>query len=262
MNTRKPAAAPGTVTIYLCEDTVDGIFTAIYRAWADGTGHTDVRVRKDDTMSLFETYIFSESSAELAQKVQRSILQKLSADVYELCYQAMLSCDENKASALYHFLQKAFRCGPSIVNHLNDSDVFRIFELSRAVGREAHNYLGFVRFEELKGNVLSARIRPQANVTPLLAPHFTDRLHTENWIILDTARSFAAIHPAGKPYFLQYGMTEELLLSVPASESEKDWKNLWSRFFDTIAIKERENPDLQRCLLPLHYRTYMPEVSK
>ena len=107
-------------------------------------------------MSLFETYIFSESDGTLARKVQRSIIQKLSIDVYETCYQAMLSDDDKKASTLYHFLQKAFRCGSDILNRLNDPDVFRIFELSRTVGHEAHRYLGFVRFEERNENLLTA----------------------------------------------------------------------------------------------------------
>jgi probable DNA metabolism protein len=107
MYTSRPKAPLCPVTVYLCEDTIDGIFTAIYRAWADGTSHTDVRVRTNDTMSLFETYIFSESDETLARKVQRSIIQKLSIDIYETCYQAMLSDDDKKASTLYHFFTKS-----------------------------------------------------------------------------------------------------------------------------------------------------------
>ena len=262
MYTSRPKAPLCPVTVYLCEDTIDGIFTAIYRAWADGTSHTDVRVRTNDTMSLFETYIFSESDGTLARKVQRSIIQKLSVDIYETCYQAMLSDDDKKASTLYHFLQKAFRCGSNILNRLNDPDVFRIFELSRTVGHEAHKYLGFVRFEERNENLLTARIQPKSNVLPVLAAHFADRLQPENWIILDTIRRFAAIHPARKSYFLQWGVTEEMLLSVPVSDHEKDWEQLWSCFFNTIAIQERRNTDLQRSLMPLHYRTYIPEITK
>ena len=174
----------------------------------------------------------------------------------------MLSDDDKKASTLYRFLQKAFRCGSDILNRLNDPDVFRIFELSRTVGHEAHKYLGFVRFEERNENLLTARIQPKSNVLPVLAAHFADRLQPENWIILDTIRRFAAIHPAGKPYFLQWGVTEEMLLSVPVSDHEKDWEQLWSCFFNTIAIQERRNTDLQRSLMPLHYRTYMPEITK
>ena len=60
----------------------------------------------------------------------------------------------------------------------------------------------------------------------------------------------------------QWGVTEEMLLSVPVSDHEKDWEQLWSCFFNTIAIQERRNTDLQRSLMPLHYRTYMPKITK
>ena len=29
--------------IYVCDDSVEGIFTAIYKAWEAGTSHTDIR---------------------------------------------------------------------------------------------------------------------------------------------------------------------------------------------------------------------------
>lgn len=106
MYTSRPKAPLCPVTVYLCEDTIDGIFTAIYRAWADGTSHTDVRVRTNDTMSLFETYIFSESDGTLARKVQRSIIQKLSVDIYETCYQAMLSMIIKKLPRCITFYKK------------------------------------------------------------------------------------------------------------------------------------------------------------
>lgn len=244
-------------TIYLCEDTIDGIFSAIYRAWEAGTSHTDVRVGVNNSPSLFEEYVNSPTDTSLAEKVRTSIINKLSEEVYSYVYQAALSFDEAKASVIYHFLQKAFRTGPRIMDCLQDCDVCRIFELSRFVGREAHKYLGFVRFEELENGVLAGRINPRSNVVPILAEHFADRLHNENWILLDTVRNLAAVHVAGKGYLLHLGITEETLQSFSLSAQEKDYRRLWNRFFDTIAIQERTNPDLQRNMMPLRYRTYM-----
>lgn len=247
------------VTIYLCDDTIDSIFTAIYNAWADGTGHTDIRIHNFNTMSLFETYISSKSDEILAQKVKTAIIQKLSEEIYLHVYNATLSSYNDKASVLYHFLQKAFKTGPSIINCLQDCDVLRIYELSRSVSNESHNYLGFVRFEELENGILAGYIRPKSNIIPIVAKHFNDRLHNENWILLDTSRSLAAIHPAGKEYYLQNNITEQMLLSVPLSSDEKEYQNLWNRFFTTVSINQRTNTDLQKNLLPLHYRTYMTE---
>lgn len=247
------------VTVYLCDDSIDSIFTAIYHAWADGTGHTDVRIQNFDTMSLFETYISSESDEILAQKVKISIIKKLSEEIYLHIYNAMLSSEKDKASVLYHFLQKAFKTGPSIMNCLQDYDVFYIYKLSRSVSNEAHRYLGFVRFEELKNGILAGRICPKSNVIPIIAQHFHDRLHNENWILLDTTRSFAAVHPAGQEYYLQSNITDKMLSVAPLSSNEKEYQNLWNCFFTTVSIKQRVNTDLQKNLLPIHYRTYMTE---
>ena len=250
-----------TITVYLCEDTIDGIFSAIYRAWENGTSHTDVRVECDASCRLFEEYIRSTTDIVLAQKVRQSIINKLSDEVYSYVYQAALSCESDKASSIYRFLQKAFRTGPNILNYLQDCDVMRVFELSRFVGREAHKYLGFVRFEELENGILAGCINPRSNVVPILAEHFADRLHNENWLILDTTRELAAVHTAGKGYMLHLGITEAALKTLSLSPEENDFKQLWNRFFDTIAIKERVNPELQRTMMPLRYRTYMGELS-
>lgn len=99
-----------------------------------------------------------------------------------------------------------------------------------------------MRFEERNENLLTARIQPKSNVLPVLAAHFADRLQPENWIILDTIRRFAAIHPAGKPYFLQWGVTEEMLLSVPVSDHEKTGSSSGPAFLTPLRFKNVETP--------------------
>jgi probable DNA metabolism protein len=252
------ASSNGRTAVYLCEDSIEGIFTGIYKAWEAGTSHTDVRIQAETTMSFFEDYIQVETNDELAAKVASSIQQKLSSDVYHTVYQGCMSDDEKKASCIYHFLQKAFRVGPEILNHLQDNDVATLFELSRRVGRESHFYLEFTRFEELENGVLCCKINPKSNVVPSIANHFSDRLHCENWIILDTTRNLAAVHKAHQGFVLTNNITEESLSSFCGiSKDELIFQQLWQRFFDTIAIKERVNPALQRNMMPLRYRKYM-----
>ena len=246
-------------TVYLCEDTLEGIFTAIYQAWADGTSHTDVRLQSDaDTLSFFEEYKTVTTDTILADKVVHSIKHKLSDQVYYHVFRATLSSDPTKASHIYHFLQKAFKYGPNIIHQLNDDDVCKIFELTRFISNEAHRYLEFVRFEELRNGVLVSRINPKGNVVPIIAEHFADRLHCENWIILDTNREIAAVHSAHHGYILTTQISEDQLLHFSTqSDNEQIYKDLWNTFFHTIAIEERKNTDLQRNMMPLRYRKYM-----
>ena len=45
--------------IFLCEDSVDGIFTGVYDAWASGLGHDNVRLLAGDEESVRQTEAFA-----------------------------------------------------------------------------------------------------------------------------------------------------------------------------------------------------------
>lgn len=246
-----------TITL-LCEDTVDGIFTAIYKAWEIGTKHTEVQVEDGMTMSLFSSYKKVDADAQLAFRVADSISRKISDEAYGLIYNAALSDRSGKAQYIYRFLQKGFKVGKEIINYLQDDDVRNVYEMSRFVWRESHKYMGFVRFEELESGVLCSRINPRSNVVPLIAEHFSDRLNQENWVILDTNRNFAAVHRKGEEALLINGVTEEQLNSMgELSEREKEFQSLWDCFYHTIAISERKNDRQQMLMMPKRYRKYM-----
>jgi len=244
--------------ICVCEDSVDGIFTAIYKAWEIGTSKTSIEIKGMKTMTLFSEYIEVNTDVEVASKVATSIHKKISQEVYFYIYRAALSDNPDKAQYIYEFLLKAFRMGKDIIHYLQDRSVMKVFELARKVGNESHKYLGFVRFCELESGILSSKINPLANVVSIVAQHFADRLHNENWVILDTTRNLAAVHRAGYGFILTSEISEQDLDQFShKSENEEKYQLLWNRFFDTIAIEERKNIKLQQQLMPLRYRKYM-----
>ena len=247
-----------TTTVYMCEDNFESILSAIYRAWSEGTSHTDVRVKSMDTFSFFEEYIESATDSVLSAKVADSIIRKLSYEIYYYTYCICMSNQPDKASCAYKFLQTAFRNGTKVIDMLYNPYVSRAYELKRAVSNDACRYREFIRFEELDNGILVGRIAPTHNIVAMIANHFADRMPMENWIILDTIRSAAVVHSAGHGYILTESISEEQLFKAHAySQTEDCFQDLWKRFFDTIAIKERINPKLQRNLMPLKCRTYM-----
>lgn len=54
---------------------------------------------------------------------------------------------------------------------------------------------------------------------------------------------------------------ECILLDRLEHSGEREYADLWKAFFESIAIPERENADLQRTNLPLHYRKHMTEFE-
>ena len=138
--------------------------------------------------------------------------------------------------------------------------VMRMTELARSVSNEAHEWKQFIRFDEQAGRILFARFRPKNNVILSVSAHFADRLSGENFLILDTGRSIAAVHPAGQNWYLT--SLSEVDANAAFSSQPDEYRDLWKTFFDSIAIRERTNPKLQQNMMPLRYREYAVEFGE
>lgn len=250
--------------IYLCEDSVEGIFSAIYAAWSSGYGHANIyiQINEEREMQLFSKYITVKSDAALSLKVTDSIKNKIGPEAYRYVYHMVVSNVKEKADICYRFLILGFHYGPAVLDFLSNEYVSAICKTYRKVNFEAHHYKGFVRFTELSNRIMCSRIRPDHNIITLIAPHFADRLPLENWILIDEGRELAAVHPAGKAWFLISTKALEQSILTEETEKEKSMREAWDTFVGSISIRERENLKLQRNLCPLRYREFMPEFQK
>ncbi len=253
--------------IYQCEDSLEGIFSAVYIAWASRYGHENIELEvlgmeEEYNLKLFSEYIMVENNSENALKVANSIKKKISPHAYQMVARAALSNDSRKANAIYHFLVRGFAFGAKVEGHLSDSYVQIIFELNRYVGNDAHLYTGFVRFAELDNGILFAKIEPKNNILEIITPHFAERLSQENFMILDVKRKIAAIHKSNCAWILTTISEEEFTTLLTVTERKEKYERLWKIFFESIAIKERENKVCQRNHVAMHYRKFMTEFME
>ena len=250
--------------IYECDDTIEGILSGIYQAWDAAYGneyiHLTVPSAGGGDMLLFSEYHTVIPDSGQAKKVAGAIRRKISDEVLEVMLGALYSTNQEKADCVYHMLPGAFRAGGRILKDLADPYVRAVFEMNRGVRHEAHEYLGFLRFEEQDGGVLLARFSPKNDLLEIVAPHFEDRFPGENFIIYDTARKKAAFHCKDQPFFLRGLSEEEDRQLFHRSAGDKRFEKMWKLFFETISVEERENKKLQRNLLPHHFRRYMTEM--
>lgn len=255
------------IRVYQCENTIEGILTGIYQAWSKAYGHEYIRLavpelEDNPNLEFFCEYYTVVPVSEQAEKVARTIRDRISVRVYETMIHALFSNRPDKADAVYHMLVGAFRYGEGILGHLTEPAVQAVFEMSRYVGNEAHLYNGFLRFEESCNGVMLARFQPINDLLEVVAPDFENRFSRENFIIYDTGRQKAAFHRAGYPFVVRQVTLEEMQQFMQCSEREMEFQHFWQTFFETIAIAERENPKLQRNMMPLHYRKYMTEFKQ
>lgn len=254
------------IRIYRCEDSVDGIFTAVYDAWASKYGHDYIKleVMDEDACSnfeLFSDYLDVKTDLEKSQKVARTIKNKISDYAYEMLIHAALSNDKRKADSIYHFIVIGLSMGEQVTRHLANPYVANIFEINRNVGNELHHYKGFLRFHEINDNLLLAKFEPKNSIVELITPHFAERLSQENFIILDIKRRLASIHQRGLSWYMTLLSKHEMDEILSYSNNEEEYESLWRTFFKNIAISERENYVCQRNHAPLHLRKYMIEFQ-
>ena len=250
--------------ILVCDGSVDGIFTAIYKAYDLRYGHENIKIIEKDPyveQELFAEYIEIETDYELSYKVGNSLQKKISKNVYDTAITAALSGDNGRADIIYRFVVLAFQIGNRILEHRYNDTVDAIHRLIRNVNNEIHHMQGFLRFQEVADGFLLSIIRPKNNIVGNLANFFEERLNNENFIIFDEGRSTAAVHQKNQTIFLVPMKKEVLDEMIHIKSDQEEYENLWKAFFKSISIKERENPKLQRNLMPLHFRNYMTEFQ-
>jgi probable DNA metabolism protein len=254
--------------IFRCDNSIDGIFTAVYTAWSSKYGHSNVKLEERSengnysNLELFSEYINVDTDLTLAGKVSDSIRRKISEEAFEMSCRVALSDYAGKADLIYRFLILGFSVGSKVVEQLSNEVVNNVFKINKNVGNEAHHLLGFLRFSEQENGLLFSAITPKNNVLSIITPHFADRLPTERFIIYDKNRNIAALHMPGRQWILAEVPEFDAERFHEFTSGEDEYRDLWKIFFQHIAIKERINPKLQRNNLPLRFRGNMNEFNE
>lgn len=262
------------IHVLICDNSIDGIFSGIYRAYDCRYGHSRIQLTTPDLLDTYDLFCEYEEVAvnyENSCKVADTLKKRLGTDTYSAICHAISAWESPaeqkkqiaKADAVYKtvVLALARKNSARILEDLGNPYVNRVFQLSRSTSNEAHHLLGFLRFGELANGVLFSRIHPRNEVLPILAEHFTDRLPMENFMIYDETRKTAAIHKSGSGYILAEvpHANEEYMKRF--SDQELMYRKLWLEFFNSIAIEARINPRLQQQNIPRRFWQDTVELS-
>lgn len=257
--------------IYVCDNTIEGVFTAVYDAYSavcrHETSHDNVEIccQGIENFSLFSEYIDINTDIEKAQKVSRTICNKMGYETYESFCFAMSVDSENKGTDIYKTIVTALNIKDSfkIMNMITEPHVANVFELNRRGRNEFFRWREFLEFRELSSGILYSEIGPVCDIIAFLGPHFENRLPNENFIIHDSIRDIFLIHEKQHHWVLISGRdfhgSREILKDF--SEKEELISQLFKTFVNTIAITERKNLKLQQQLMPLRIQKYKIEFN-
>ena len=150
--------------IYQCEDTQDGILTAVYEAGISGYGHKYIRIapiREGETESfvLFAEYITVVTDPGHARIVLDKVQSGISRNAYEYVMYALASNDPEKANLVYQFVTYGFTIGRRVTDAMQIPCVKAIFALQRRVRNEAAWFREILRFQEVSVEIGRASCR-------------------------------------------------------------------------------------------------------
>jgi probable DNA metabolism protein len=173
-----------------------------------------------------------------------------------LLHKGFLTCLPDKELHLYRMIVRLLQEGAGFLRDFSDETAHPVLTAVRHLNGEAHLLKGFIRFSEL-GGVLGSEIEPKNRVLPLLRSHFCSRYRDETFFIYDRIHKEALFYAEGKAVIQPL----DFFQMAPPDETEANYRLLWKRFYDTIAIKERYNPRCRQTNMPKRYWTTMTEFQ-
>jgi len=243
-------------THYIYDGSLPGFYCCVYESVYSRSVPAIIESEGDAQPSLMqELYISTDMNK--AKRVRASVSAKISARSLDLIETVFLSCLESKELKMLRYLLLGYEKGAIVDKMLGHPDVASLLAAERHLLGESHLLTGFIRFSEYDG-VLAAVISPKNFVLPFLRKHFIERYNTESFIIYDKTHKFALLYQQGRSEIFKM---DHIRLPEP-SKKEQGYRELWKRFYKTIAIQARENPKCRMTHMPKRYWENMTEMAE
>lgn len=243
--------------IYICDGSIEGLLSCIYESYYSKNSVYDI-VTKGNFQSNF-AYIYKtiETNYANAQRVSDAIRTKISNLTFNCTVNTWLSDVPMRGYHILEYIRMGFSMGNSVNNLFTHDNVAFVKKTNQRVEFEMHRFLGICRFSKTTENIYLSTISPDHNILPLIANHFANRLSTERLIIYDEKRKNAVLSDKGK-----WIIVNDAKIDIGnISRDEVMFREMWKRYFDTIAIKERTNKKLQRQFVPVRYQDNIIEFN-
>lgn len=266
---------------YTYDGTLEGLLTAVHAAYANKEDPCDIMPARNMQARLGQRVVDIASDAEVALRVQRGICRAIGPAAFDAIKYSSLSDDPDAGTIIYRFIRYGMQknkphdcsgcsrkrtCGGLCTRYRKDSAlndtmhpaVEPLYALNRAVGNERHLIMQFLRFQRMENDVWFAQCNPKASVVPLVMDWFSQRFNTQAFIIYDEVHGLAGVYNGSDWHLVK---TEEIALPR-LSEEEGAMQEAWKRFYGTIAVESRFNPELRRQFMPKRFWKNIVEMQE
>lgn len=189
-----------TTVMYYYDGTYNGFLSCVFESFAEKEMPAAILpVDEADQTCLFGAK-YIETDLRRAERVRVSVPKKMGMEAQDLLERAFFTCMPEKELRMLEFMRLGYEIGRGVCGRLTEPAVDKITKAVQFLEREAHLYLGFLRFAEY-GDVLIAQIEPKNSVLPVIAPHFINRFSGEDFMIFDRTHKLALLYKDGAPEF-------------------------------------------------------------
>jgi len=244
---------------YCYDSTLAGLLTLYARLLPERVAVERISATPPDQQSLFSSEICIATDQAVAEAFWQRLTKRLSGNSLKLLRRCLLADHPQQELLIYHYLLLEAEQGWKVDGMLAHPQVAPVWKLSRQVGREAHRYLGFVRFQQLQDGLYYAAIAPDHRILLLIGAHFAERFRDQQWIIHDQRHGEGIVYDCNSKEWLLLPM--EVTAQPDVTPEEAQFQKLWHSYFTTLAIPERRNLKLQQGKVPLKVRSYLTEFT-
>jgi probable DNA metabolism protein len=240
--------------IYYYDGSFQGFLCCIFDSYLYKEVPTAILRDEDAQPTLYDSRTIQTDPGH-AERVFRKVTA-CSSYAANLLHKGFLTCLTEKEMHLYRLVRKLLAEGSGFLGNVSDPALYPVYKAVQHLNSEAHLLKGFVRFSDL-GGVLVSEIQPKNQVLPLLRSHFCARCQSERFFIYDRTHREALFYADGRAVIRPLSDFQ----MAPPDATEAGYRQLWKRFYDTIAIRERENPRGRMTSMPKRYWGTMTEFQ-
>ena len=260
------------MTCYSFDNTLDGLLTAVFEAFALHE-QPEMLLSEGDPVPLFCDRLYAvPTDTEKAGRVWKGLEKRLPKNVVKMLAVSFLSEMHELNNPLFQYICKVFRQQEGtegIERNFADPDILAVTNIARKVNHEQHRMKQFIRFQKAKDGTYLAVISPDHNVLPLVIDHFADRFNDQPWLIYDAKRHYGFYYDGtGEPVRITFEDESSVTFNLAngrlndevLSDDDQLLQDLWRTYFKAICIRERLNPRKQLQDMPRRYRKYLTEL--
>ena len=243
---------------YSYDGTLEGLFSAIFAAYANHENPLDIAPRDRLQLRLGQEERQIETNAAHAQRVAHGIIGAGGKATFEAVKKASVSSDPHAGTTVFHFVQKLMKERGYLLNQLADPVVGELTRLVKAVDVECERMRQFVRFSHLESGGWFAVCNPHDNVIPLVMNWFAARFNDQPFAIYDEVHHIAGVYEKSSWYLVNTSC-----FNAPIYSSEEClMQDAWRLFYRTLSIDARYNPELRRQHMPVRYWCNLTEMQQ